>query len=204
MQRMISFVVLGSLFLAACADDASLTGPEIPDPQFHTVVSGTPDGAYSQYFVDLELLGDFWVRVAQEWDASRESAECTTNSSESTHDGPDPLFPGIDEMLGAAGRGWFFLRTSQGWRYGTLRVERACWFDEWNPDGFPESTWIAGTAYVGLFGWAVPFKGKLVSNGFPAEDHLDGLDEAEFFLGGLGGVPVDGELHHEDGTSLFR
>lgn len=194
---------LAVLLLAACGDAGELTGPDDPEPRFHRVEAGDgPDGDYSHYFVDFQLVGDFWVKVAQEWSVSATSTECPENDG--GHADGDPPPPAEGDFHPARGSGYVSLRTPSGWRSGVLWVTGACWFDEWNGEGgFPESAWIAGWALVG---WRFrTFRAKLVSNGFPAEDHETRLDEAAFELSGAGGaVPVVGELHHEDGTTLIR
>jgi hypothetical protein len=206
MRTFASLSLVGLFALAACDDAREVTGPspapEALRPQFHEIIEGTPDGDYSQYFVDAELTRDLVVKVAQEWDPATESTECPTNNGSHLELGDEPPFPGIENMSRAKGSGYFAVRTPAGRRSGILFVRGACWFDEWNPAGFPESLWGHGIA---LIGWhAVEFAVRLISNGFPAEGHFFELDAADLYLGDFS-VPVarfDGEIHHEDGISL--
>ncbi|MGD2122288.1 MAG: hypothetical protein PVJ76_11115, partial [Gemmatimonadota bacterium] len=110
-------------------------------------------------------------------------------------------------LRAASGIGSFVIR--EGWRRrsGLLIPKKACWFDEWNPQGFPESAWVWGYAWQGLY--RSEFWVKLESRGFPEVEHIINgeLDLGELWMkeGGtfVRKLQLDGELHHEDGLALI-
>lgn len=200
-----ALALASALVLSACESPTDVVAPEEIQPQFHTVQTADPDGDYSLYFFDLNLRNDLIVKVAQAGDLTL--AQCPGNTEDNVHGpgGEDPDFPGVGSMLPAWGTGSFVDRSGWYWIRGLLFVEKACWFDEWNDEGFPESAWVAGHALVG-FRWRT-FTLKLRSGGFPAEGHLFTLDWAELEVeGGFTDLHMGlyGELHHEDGLTLVQ
>ena len=217
-MRVLSFLsVLGLLALGACDSAQEITAPDVPEPSFHLVASGTPDGDYSMYYFDLNLQHNLLVKVGQTFPYGSEVAMCPGNILQDPEDpedpetpytshnvlGDEPAFP-TGAMPAAQGFGSFLHR--DGWRRtrGVLFVTGACWFDEWNPDGFPESAWVTGWAWVK---WRFrPFTLMLESRGFPAENHVQPLtlDRALFNIPGLLTLDLLGETHHEDGLTLIQ
>lgn len=216
MRALCLAVLGGALVLGACDSAQEITAPEIPDPQFHTVPFGTPDGDYSMYYFDLNLAQDLVLKLAQEFVPGTLSTMCPGNiipgatGIPTTHneDGDEPPFPGVLGLAPASGFGSFLKREGLRRTSGLLFVRGACWFDEWNEvdGGFPESAWVAGWALVG---WRVmSFHMMLQSRGFPAEGHLKPLelDRGVLFLGSSQTPALDllGEIHHEDGLTLIQ
>lgn len=208
-MRVLSCLALFGVFvLVACDSTQDLTAPEMPEPQYHTVPSGTPDGDYSMYYFDLNLRHNLLVKLAQTFTPGSMGTMCPGNVPGTTShntDGDEVAFPGWI-LPSAQGFGSFLHR--DGWRRtrGALIVTGACWFDEWNDEqgdgGFPESAWVTGWAWIG---WSFkPFKLMLQSRGFPAPGHLLALDRAVLEV--IGGPTLDlwGETHHEDGLSLLQ
>jgi hypothetical protein len=217
-MRVLPLLALSGLVaLSACDASQDITAPEVPEPQFHSYESGTPDGDYSMYYFDLNLTHNLWVKLAQTFPEGTHLTMCDGNILDSmvepvepftTHntDGDEVPFPGWS-LPGADGFGGFLYR--DGWRRtrGTLFVTGACWFDEWNDEagdgGFPESAWVTGWAVMGLFNWK-PFNLMLQSRGFPAQGHLIELDRAVLTVKGGPTLDLLGEIHHEDGTTLIQ
>lgn len=211
MRALYLSVLGGALILGACDSAQEITAPELPDPQFHIVQSGTPDGDFSMYYFDLNLTQDLVLKVAQEFLPGAFTTMCPGNDlGVTTHneDGDEPPFPGVSNLAPARGFGSFLRREGFRRTSGLLFVNGACWFDEWNEadGGFPESAWVAGWALVN---WKLmPFHIMLQSRGFPAEGHLRPLelDRGVLFLGASPTPALDllGELHHEDGLTLIQ
>ena len=217
-MRALSFLsVLGVLALGACDSAQEITAPDVPEPSFHIVESGTPDGDYSMYYFDLNLQHNLLVKLAQTFPNGSYETMCPGNDktdpitgelpSHNT-DGDEPPFPAGWAMPTAEGFGSFLHK--DGWRRtrGTLFVTGACWFDEWNDEegdgGFPESAWVTGWAFVK---WRFrPFTLMLQSRGFPAENHVQPLtlDRALLTIPGFLTLDLLGETHHEDGLTLIQ
>lgn len=206
MYRPAMVLIAGLAVILACENAPDPTGPELPDPQFH-LVDGDPaadwNDAYSMYYFDLNLKNDILVKLAQTHSEGIELAECE-NNPDSHHDlqaFPNPLSEA--DRHSAVGFGWFADRRSWPWKRGSLVVQAACWFDEWNEGGFPESAVVWGQARIGWW-QSAPFRVILKSSGFPAEGHPLPLDIAWLQVQGITDLLVIGELHHEDDTTLIQ
>jgi hypothetical protein len=208
-MRAISLLALAGVFLMGACDTArDITAPvqpEIVEPLYHPVLpGGGPDGDYSMYYFDLNLFKNLVLKVGQTWTPSAsgpDMAECPgnagTHTSEDYTNGP----PGGDWPK-ATGFGMFSFRELFRTYRGSMVVTHACWFDEWNGEGFPESAWVAGIVWPGN----VPFQLKLESGGFPAPEmgmHDHSLDKAVLYLNERKAMSYSGELHHENGLSLI-
>lgn len=216
-MRTISLVVLAGVFLLGACDSAyEPMAPEMPEPVepfSHEVLPGLgPDGDYSMYYFDLNLFKNLVVKVGQSWSPSAgwpeadDLAQCPGSSVGHAFDD----FEGGPEEAGdpgswpqATGFGFFSYRQLfRGRTRGHFVVTNACWFDEWNGQGFPESAWVRGE----LWPSGDPFFLKLESGGFPAPEqgvHDHSLDKAVLYLDGEKVMSYTGELHHEDGLSLI-
>jgi hypothetical protein len=210
MRRLPLLLLAGVLVLSACDNSIDPISPEITEPLYH-VVEGDPaldaDNAYSMYYFDLDLRNDFVFKLAQQnlGAGGIEAYECTGNPEAHGDLTAYPTSLGPADMHPASGFGWFVDRNSRPWKRGSLRVTGACWFDEWNGEGFPESAVVWGTARVGWRRYKA-FQAVLKSAGFPAEGHLNPLqlDVANITVEGVTAMTLFGELHHEDGTTLLK
>jgi hypothetical protein len=213
MRRFCLLALAGLFLLGACDSTQEIMAPEEPEmlqTYFHIVDPGSgPDGDYSMYYFDLNLFKNLLVKVGQVWapgaypgNPARDIAECPANVGDHTTD--DYPFPPVDALpwQGATGFGYFsFSQFFKGRASGTMVPTHACWFDEWNGQGFPESAWVWGFVLPSL----KPFALELESGGFPAPQspHKHTLDKAKLYLEGYYPVSFIGELHHEDGLSLI-
>jgi hypothetical protein len=212
MRSFCFLTLVGACFLCACENATEITSPEVIEPQFHPV-NGTPgdDNAWSMYYFDLDLESDLILKVAQLTPTGAMAVSphmCPGNDPPgNTHNEPFQWvdFPGKENMAPAFGSGTFANRQTWPWKRGWLRVEKACWFDEWNPGGFPESAWVYGTARYG-FRKEAEFWAMLKSRGFPDISHLFplDLDLAYLHVAGVTEMTLLGETHHEDGTTWIR
>ena len=210
MRTLFLFMLAGMFLLGACDSAQDITAPvepEMIEPSFHIITPGYPDGSYSMYYFDLDLRNNLVLKLGQAWalnplnpTATRCQDIASDHNSDYTGGPPSP-----SDLAPATGIGSFMIRN--GWRKtrGLLIVKGACWFDEWNEKGFPESAWAYGNAWVGLR--RMDFWVKLESRGFPEIEHIINkeLDLGVLYLGNST-VPVlslDGELHHEDGLTLI-
>ena len=211
-MRTISLIsLLGIFLLGACESAHEITAPEEPEmvqPFFHEVVPGEgPDGDFSMYYFDLNLFKNLAVKVGQAWTPTgpwpenQEDRRCPGTSGGHTVEDylagpPDGPWPE------AIGFGVFSYRKLFRTRRGSMVVTNACWFDEWNGEGFPESAWVSGQVWPG----GITFQLKLESGGFPAPEqgmHDHSLDKAVLYLNGKKVMSYTGELHHEDGLRLI-
>lgn len=209
-MRTLRLALLSGLILVfACDSTPEITGPEPLDPAFH-LVNGDPasddDNSYSMYYFDLDLQNDLVMKMAQTASNGLGIADYMCEGISSSHEGP--IFLELPENPGwkeATGFGWFVNRRSWPWKSGYLKVTDACWFDEWNDGGFPESALVAGTVRIG---WRIelPFAVILKSGGFPDPSHLNplSLDWASLLVNAQAYLTLPGELHHEDGITLIR
>ena len=206
-MKRIALLATAALALVACARTDDVAGPSARGPSAHVVPAGDPDGAYSMDFTGG--VGSSWLQltIAQVWDVLTTSTQCQPNlGRHDDHSGDPTLAQALDDLQPASGTG-FFLSGSRG---GALAVTSACWFDEWNGGGFPESAWVRGMATVAWRHYA--FAARLTSNGWPELTHLFQLDVAALYLdrnrNGLSEkdelFTVSGELHHADDTSLVQ
>jgi len=165
------------------------------------------DESYSMYAFDLDLRNDFVLKLAQSSSEAGGMEAFKCSNAVTTHNDLSQIvpFPGVENMHPAQGFGWFADRGSWPWKRGSLWVGGACWFDEWNPEGFPESAWVTGVAKIG---WRTyrPFVALLKSGGFPAEGHVNPLqlDLMGIRIDGITDMKLFGEIHHEDGTRLLQ
>jgi len=200
-RTVLPIVVLSvALLFVACEGPGNLTGPPL-EPQLHVVPEAEPDLDYRMRFTDFDPVHNLFVNVTQTWTGDPYSTQCPVNEGSHAHLGDEPEFPGEANMAEVdAGGGWFRLSTSDGVKRGVIKVKKACWFDEWNAKGFPESAWISGFAYIGWRFTAVPFAARLTSRGFPELEHLLAwqLDRAFVLLGSYAQVDMQGQLHHEN------
>jgi hypothetical protein len=212
-MRGISLLALVGIFLLGACDTAQeITAPEEPEilePLHHPVLPGSgPDGDYSMYYFDLNLFKNLVVKVGQTWTptgtwpVNQDDGKCPGTSGGHTEEdyvsGP-PAGP----WPAANGFGFFSFRKFFRTQSGSMVVTHACWFDEWNGEGFPESAWVGGHVWPG----GTAFQLKLESGGFPAPElgmHDHSLDKAVLYLNGRKVMSYIGELHHENGLSLIR
>ena len=213
------------LVWASCDRAADVVAPaqESPEPIFHYVDRGNPADdpilgyvpGHSVSFFDVDLGKSLTIKVSQQL---RQVRECPDNTfSHFDYQFGNPEYPDWSawESWGGGADGGGYYRV--GWKSGLLRVEKACWFAEWNNEiGAPESLLVWGHT-----GWRRhEFVVALVSRGFPnpvadpqprelpyrphgqhllgGDGRLLNWDKAVLWIKGAFVADFLGELHHED------